>query len=141
MLIFLTGFKNIEVINNNINYGFFDTSYNLSTVGISNDTIIKSKDNFRIETTPLNFTELSRPNYNISYDFKYNYNSNAFSRLLLTFTYKDYENSIYNVPLNFYKAILSNEYKTLESGDFKDVACIFVYHDPKDLNTDIKKVS
>ena len=29
------------------------------------------------------------------------------------------------MPLNFYKAILSNEYTTLEAGDFKDVACIF----------------
>jgi hypothetical protein len=133
--IFLTGFKNIEVSNNNINYDFFDTSYNSSNVGISNDNIIKSKDEFRIETTPSIFTGLSSPNYNITYDFRYNYNSNAFSTLLLTFTYIDSQNSISKVPLNFYKAILSNEYTTTEAGDFKDVACIFIYHDPTDPAT------
>lgn len=119
--IFLTGLKNIEVSNNNINYDFFDNSYNLSNVEISNDTIIKSKEEFRIITTPSNFIS---PNYKITYDFRYNYNSEAFSTLLLTFTYED-------VPLNFYKAILSNKYKTLEAGDFKDVACIFIYQDPE----------
>jgi len=121
--IFLTGLKNIEVSNNNINYDFFDNSYNLSNVGISNDTIIISNNDFRIIITPSNITS---PNYNINYDFRYNYNYNseAFSTLLLTFTYDD-------VPLNFYKAILSNEYITLEAGDFKDVACIFVYHNPE----------
>ena len=123
--IFLTGLKNIEVSNNNINYDFFDTSYNSSNVKISNDTIIKSKDEFRIIITPSNITS---PNYNINYDFRYNYNNEAFSTLLLTFTYDD-------VPLNFYKAILSNEYITLEAGDFKDVACIFIYHNPYDLTT------
>ena len=133
--IFLTGFKNIEVSNNNINYDFFDNSYDSSNVGISNDTIIISKDEFRIATTPSNFTGLSSPNYNITYDFRYNYNSNAFSTLLLTFTYSDSQNSISKVPLNFYKAILSNEYITLEPGDFKDVACIFIYHDPEDPAT------
>ena len=137
--IFLTGFKNIEVSNNNINYDFFDNSYNSTNVGISNDTIIKSQEEFRIETTPSNFTGLSRlNNYNITYDFRYNYNNNAFSTLLLTFTYNDSENSIYNMPLNFYKATLFNKYITSEAGDFKDVACIFIYHDPKDLNTDIR---
>ena len=132
--IFLTGLKNIEVSNNNINYDFFDTSYNSNNVKISNDTIIKSKDDFRIVTTPLNFIS---PNYNIKYDFRYNYNKEAFSILLLTFTYNDSQNYISNVPLNFYKAILSNEYITLEAGDFKDVACIFIYHDPYDEATDI----
>ena len=135
--IFLTGFKNIEVSNNNINYDFFDNSYNLSNVGISNDTIIKSIDEFRIIITPSNFTGLSRTTYNIEYDFRYNYNNEAFSTLLLTFTYNDSQNYISNVPLNFYKAILSNEYKTLEAGDFKDVACIFIYHDPYDEATNI----
>ena len=53
--IFLTGLKNIEVSNNNINYDFFDNSYNSSNVGISNDTIIISKDKFRIAITPSNF--------------------------------------------------------------------------------------
>jgi len=130
--IFLTGFKNIEVSNNNINYDFFDNSYNSTNVGISNDTIIiKSQEEFRIETTPSNFTGLSSPNYNIKYDFRYNYNEEAFSILLLTFTYNDSQNYISNVPLNFYKAILSNKYITLEAGDFKDVACIFIYHDPE----------
>jgi hypothetical protein len=133
--IFLTGFKNIEVSNNNINYDFFDNSYNSTNVGISNDTIIKSQEEFRIVTTPSNFIS---PNYNIKYDFRYNYNSNAFSTLLLTFTYSDTQNSISKVPLNFYKAILSNEYITLEAGDFKDVACIFIYHDPKDPATNSK---
>ena len=132
--IFLTGLKNIEVSNNNINYNFFDNSYNLSNVGISNDTIIKSIDEFRIITTPSNFIS---PNYKITYDFRYNYSSEAFSTLLLTITYDDSLNYISNVPLNFYKAILSNEYITLEAGDFKDVACIFIYHDPYDLTTDI----
>ena len=136
--IFLTSFKNIEVSNNNINYDFFDNSYNSTNVGISNDNIIKSKQEFRIETTPSNFTGLSSPNYNITYDFRYNYKSNAFSTLLLTFTYNDSQNYISNVPLNFYKAILSNEYKTLEAGDFKDVACIFIYHDPNDIATNSK---
>lgn len=126
--IFLTGFKNIEVSNNNINYDFFDTSYNSTNVGISNDTIIKSLDEFSIVITPSKFTH---PTYNIKYDFRYNYNSEAFSTLLLTFTYSDYQNNISKVPLNFYKAILSNKYITLEAGDFKDVACIFIYHDPK----------
>lgn len=143
--IFLTGFKNIEVSNNNINYDFFDNSYNSTNVGISNDTIIISNDEFRIisndefriVTTPSNFTELSGSNYNIKYDFRYNYNKEAFSTLLLTFTYIDSQNSISKVPLNFYKAILSNEYITLEAGDFKDVACIFIYHDPYDEATDI----
>jgi hypothetical protein len=133
--IFLTGLKNIEVSNNNINYDFFDNSYNLSKVGISNDTIIKSNNDFRIIITPSNITS---PNYNINYDFRYNYDDEAFSTLLLTFTYNDSQNSIYNMPLNFYKAILSNEYITLEAGDFKDVACIFVYHDPEDSATNIK---
>ena len=119
--IFLTGLKNIEVSNNNINYDFFDTSYNSSNVKISNDTIIKSNNDFRIIITPSKFTS---PTYNINYDFRYNYDDEAFSTLLLTFTYDD-------VPLNFYKAILSNEYTTREAGDFKDVACIFIYHDPK----------
>jgi len=132
--IFLTGLKNIEVSNNNINYNFFDNSYNLSNVGISNDTIIKSNNDFRIIITPSNITS---PNYNIKYDFRYNYNSEAFSTLLLTFTYSDSLNRISKVPLNFYKAILSNEYITLEAGDFKDVACIFIYHDPYDEATDI----
>lgn len=136
--IFLTSFKNIEVSNNNINYDFFDNSYNSTNVGISNDTIIKSEEVFRIVTKPLSFTG---QNFNIdndfklNYDFKYNYNSNAFSTLLLTFTYIDSQNSISKVPLNFYKAILSNEYITLEAGDFKDVACIFIYHDPNDPAT------
>lgn len=125
--IFLTGLKNIEVSNNNINYDFFDNSYNSSNVGISNDTIIKSNNDFRIIITPSKFTH---PTYNINYDFRYNYDDEAFSTLLLTFTYDD-------VPLNFYKAILSNEYTTREAGDFKDVACIFIYHDPYDLTTDI----
>ena len=136
--IFLTGLKNIEVNNNNINYDFFDNSYNSINVGISNDTIIKSQEEFRIETTPSNFRGLSSPNYNITYDFRYNYNNKAFSTLLLTFTYNDSQNYISNVPLNFYKVILSNEYITLEAGDFKDVACIFIYHDPKDPATNIK---
>lgn len=143
--IFLTGFKNIEVSNNNINYDFFDNSYNSTNVGISNDTIIISNDEFRIisndefsiVTTPSNFTELSGSNYNIKYDFRYNYNKEAFSTLLLTFTYSDSQNYISKVPLNFYKVILSNEYITLEAGDFKDVACIFIYHDPYDEATDI----
>jgi len=123
--IFLTGLKNIEVSNNNINYDFFNNNYNLTSIGISNDTIIKSNNDFRIIITPSNITS---PNYNINYDFRYNYDDEAFSTLLLTFTYDD-------VPLNFYKAILSNEYITLEAGDFKDVACIFIYHNPYDLTT------
>ena len=130
--IFLTGLKNIEVSNNNINFDFFNNNYNLTSIGISNDTIIKSKNDFRIIITPSNITS---PNYNINYDFRYNYDDEAFSTLLLTFTYNDSQNSISNVPLNFYKAILSNEYKTLEAGDFKDVACIFIYHNPYDLTT------
>jgi hypothetical protein len=136
--IFLTGLKNIEVNNNNINYDFFDNSYNSINVVISNDTIIKLQEEFRIATTPSNFRGLSSPNYNITYDFRYNYNNKAFSTILLTFTYNDSQNYISNVPLNFYKAILSNEYITLEAGDFKDVACIFIYHDPKDPATNIK---
>lgn len=136
--IFLTGFKNIEVSNNNINYDFFDNSYNSSNVGISNDTIIISKDEFGIATTPSNFTDLNfniNNDFKLKYDFRYNYNSNAFSILLLTFTYDDYQNYISNVPLNFYKVILSNKYTTSEAGDFKDVACIFIYHDPEDPAT------
>lgn len=134
--IFLTGFKNIEVSNNNINYDFFDNSYNSTNVGISNDTLIKSDDKFEIKLSTSKFTYEN--NYNIEYDFRYNYNSNAFSTLLLTFTYNDYQNYISNVPLNFYKAILSNEYTTSEAGDFKDVACIFIYHDPEDPATNSK---
>ena len=124
--IFLTGLKNIEVSNNNINYDYFDTNYDLNNVKLISDTIIKSNNNFRIIITPLTFTN---SNYNIKYDFRYNYDNEAFSTLLLTFTYGD-------VSLNFYKAILSNKYKTLEAGDFKDVACIFIYHDPYDEATD-----
>lgn len=118
--IFLTGLKNIEVSNNNINYNFFDTSYDSSNVKLINDTIIKSNNDFRIIITP---SIITSPNYNINYDFRYNYDTEAFSTLLLKFTYDD-------VPLNFYKAILSNKYKTTKAGDFKDVACIFIYHDP-----------
>ena len=129
--IFFTGLKNIEVSSNNINYDYFDNNYQLSNIGISNDTIIKSEDNFRIQINPSNFTELSTPNYNIEYDFRYNYDTLAFSRLLLTFTYKDETNFINDVPLNFYKVILSNKYTTTEAGDFKDVDCIFIYHDPE----------
>jgi len=121
--IFFTGLKNIEVSNNQINYDFFNNSYILNNVKISNDTIIKSDADFRIVPT---FN-----NYNITYDFRYNYDIQAFSTLLLTFTYKDETNFINDDTLNFYKIILSNKYTTTEAGDFKDVDCIFIYHDPE----------
>ena len=143
--IFYKAFNNYEITNNLIDYDYFDNNYNKNKVILKlnndNSNLIKQTEGFRVVINDniylqniTSFTDISislnyETNYKLNYDFRYNYDKESNSTILLTFTYSD--SSIIINNLNFYKVELSNFYKTTEAGDFKDVACIFIYHNPE----------
>jgi hypothetical protein len=148
-------FKNLELLNNNLNLNYIDNSLNYQfnkvkyIIESGNNDITKFSssiplDDIKINITD-NFLELANINNRIfnelKYDFRYNYGITF--DICINFLVKyslfndekntnvgldyDYSN---NLLLNFYKTQLLTQFTTANSSDFTNVDCIFTYNDP-----------
>jgi len=109
-------------INNNID--IFEPNNNIDVKlylnkNDDNSALIKRTSRDNINNILNNLDET----YSLTYNFSNNYNIEFYSSLLLSFIYDEED-------LNFYKISISNYYKTLEGGLFKNVDCIFRYYEP-----------
>lgn len=153
-------FKNLELLNNNLNLNYIDNSLNYQFNKVkyiiesgNNDIKINKylfNENIKINITDnfLALTDINNRIFNeLKYDFRYNYGITF--DICINFLVKyslfndekntnvgldyDYSN---NLLLNFYKTQLLTQFTTANSSDFTNVDCIFTYNDP--INSEAK---
>lgn len=155
--IYLNQFQNLTTINNFLNNDFFfidndvsnNTKYYISNIS---DISYNLNNNYKIlfnGVSSLSSNALTSL-YNVplsnlyNYDFRYNYSQDFFVDTYFNLFYNYKNNDFSFNQLNFYKnkllltlnkIQLTSYIITAASNDFKNVNCIFIYHDPYSTNT------
>ena len=141
-------FNSLCLLNNQINSNKFDVSYienNNEFFITNNNDISYSNIQNKFNINNLNINQ-AITNNTLNYDFRFNYNSIFNVDILLTLnynygsainelSYNDLNHYRDNLLLNFHKIILTSNINTIAGNDFKNVNCVFIYHDPESNNT------